>query len=68
MSNCKPDYTPADTKPKLSLHDGTPLTGVDASFYRSIIGALQYLTLTRPYVTYVVNQACLCFVTPLVFA
>jgi hypothetical protein len=59
MLNCKPTSTPADTKPKLSIHDGTPLSATDASFYRSIAGALQYLTLTRPDVAYAVNQACL---------
>jgi hypothetical protein len=59
MSSCKPATTPADTKPKVSLHDGNLLPASDASFYRSIAGALQYLTLTRPDVAYAVNQACL---------
>jgi hypothetical protein len=59
MLNCKPASTPADTKPKLSLHDDHPLSDKGASFYRSIAGALQYLTLTCPDVAYVVNQACL---------
>jgi histone deacetylase 1/2 len=59
MMNCKPASTPADTKLKLSLQDGKPLFDQDASFYRSIVGALQYLTLTRPDVAYAVNQACL---------
>ncbi|SPT15711.1 unnamed protein product [Triticum aestivum] len=31
----------------------------DASFYRSIVGALQYLTLTRPELLYAVEQVCL---------
>nr|XP_034586790.1 uncharacterized mitochondrial protein AtMg00810-like [Setaria viridis] len=53
---------PIGTKSKLSLHDGNPVT--DASFYRGIIGALQYVTLTRPDVAYAVNQTCLCMHTP----
>ncbi|XP_051230020.1 uncharacterized mitochondrial protein AtMg00810-like [Lolium perenne] len=46
MLNCKPAATPVDTKSKLSATDGS--LAMDASFYRSIVGALQYLTLTRP--------------------
>jgi hypothetical protein len=58
MSNCKPAPTPADTKPKLSITDGKLLKDKDASFYWSITGALQYLTLTRLDVAYIINQAC----------
>jgi hypothetical protein len=57
MANCKPTSTPMDTQSKLSATDGTPAT--DSTFYRSITGALQYLTLTRPDIAYAVNQACL---------
>ncbi|XP_062182142.1 uncharacterized mitochondrial protein AtMg00810-like [Phragmites australis] len=57
MANCKPASTPVDTKSKLSVHDGAPTQ--DGTFYRSITGALQYLTLTRPDIAYAVNQACL---------
>jgi hypothetical protein len=46
MLNCNPASTPLDTKAKLSTGDGSPAP--DASHYRSIVGALQYLTLTRP--------------------
>nr|XP_020186214.1 uncharacterized mitochondrial protein AtMg00810-like [Aegilops tauschii subsp. strangulata] len=57
MLNCKPAATPVDTKAKLSATDGFPAS--DAAFYWSIVGALQYLTLTRPEIQYVVQQVCL---------
>nr|XP_020189706.1 uncharacterized mitochondrial protein AtMg00810-like [Aegilops tauschii subsp. strangulata] len=41
----------------LLLMHGTPAP--DAGFYRSIVGALQYLTLTRPELQYAVQQVCL---------
>ncbi|RLM60750.1 putative mitochondrial protein [Panicum miliaceum] len=57
MSNCKPASTLADTKPKTSSTDGTPIQ--DASSYRSMAGALQYPTITRPDIAYAVQQLCL---------
>ncbi|XP_051228809.1 uncharacterized mitochondrial protein AtMg00810-like [Lolium perenne] len=51
MLNCKPAATPVDTKSKLSA--------TNASSYRSIVGAMQYLTLTRPELQYAVQQVCL---------
>jgi hypothetical protein len=52
MTDCKPASTPVDTKAKLSSSAGQPVT--DPTFYRSIVGALQYLTLTRPDLAYAV--------------
>jgi hypothetical protein len=49
--------TPVDTQPKLSATDGAPVA--DATQYRSLAGALQYLTLTRPDLAYAVQQVCL---------
>jgi hypothetical protein len=40
-----------------SASDGKPFD--DPTFYWSIAGALQYLTLTRPELAYAVQQACL---------
>nr|XP_020163647.1 uncharacterized mitochondrial protein AtMg00810-like [Aegilops tauschii subsp. strangulata] len=57
MLNCKPAPMPIDTKAKVSALEGTP--SQDAAFYRSIIGALQYLTLTRPDLQYAVQLVCL---------
>jgi histone deacetylase 1/2 len=57
MSNCHSAPTPVDTKPKLSSADGE--LAPDPTQYRSIAGALQYLTLTRPDIAYAVQQICL---------
>jgi len=46
MVNCNPSNTPIDTKQKPSAQTGKPV--LDATEYRSLAGALQYLTLTRP--------------------
>jgi hypothetical protein len=58
MSNCKPVATPLSTSEKLSLHEGTSLGASDATNYRSVAGALQYLTLTRPDNAFLVNKVC----------
>jgi hypothetical protein len=57
MSNCNTISTPVDTKCKLSATDGPPVA--DPSNYRSLAGALQYLTLTRPDLSHAVQQVCL---------
>jgi hypothetical protein len=48
---------PVDAQNKLFATTGAPM--VDPSEYRSLAGALQYLTLTRPDLAYVVKQVCL---------
>jgi hypothetical protein len=57
MLNCHPISTPIDTRSKVSATDGVPFS--DPSLYRSLAGALQYLTLTRPDLSYAVQQVCL---------
>jgi hypothetical protein len=57
MAECKPCSTPVDTNPKVSATDGAPVG--DASDFRSLAGALQYLTFTRPDIAYAVQQICL---------
>jgi hypothetical protein len=52
MSDCKPCSTPVDTQAKLSKDDGPPVT--DMTSYQSLIGALQYLTFSRPDIVYAV--------------
>jgi histone deacetylase 1/2 len=58
MADCKPMNTPMSSTEKLSLHEGVALGPVDATRYRSIVGALQYLTLTRPDISFAVNKVC----------
>ena len=43
MTDCKPCSTPVDTQTKLSADLGDPVA--DPTAYRSLAGALQYLTL-----------------------
>nr|GEV79671.1 retrovirus-related Pol polyprotein from transposon TNT 1-94 [Tanacetum cinerariifolium] len=55
MESCDPVGTPMEIKDKLNLdQNGTP---VDATKYRSMIGALMYLTSSRPDIVY---DTCLC--------
>jgi len=56
MAECKPCSTPVDTNPKLSV-DGPRVQ--DATDFRSLAGALQWLTFTRPDIAYAVQQVCL---------
>lgn len=65
MVSCNPCSTPTDTKPKLSS-DGEPFD--DPTLYRSLAGALQYLTFTRPDIAYAVQQFCLFMHDPRVFS
>lgn len=58
MSTCKPAPTPLSTSEKLSVQEGSLLGPGDATNYRSIVGALQYLTLTRPDIAFSVNKVC----------
>jgi hypothetical protein len=58
MLSCKPAPTPLATTGKLSVHEGEVLSPIDATKYRSIVGALQYLTLTHPDISFSVNKVC----------
>nr|GEX34702.1 hypothetical protein [Tanacetum cinerariifolium] len=55
MNTCDPIGTPMEIKDKLDLDKNGTL--VDATKYRSMIGALMYLTLSRPNI---VQATCLC--------
>ncbi|XP_062227327.1 uncharacterized mitochondrial protein AtMg00810-like [Phragmites australis] len=56
MAECHSTATPVDTRGKLFATDGAPVT--DPTKYRSLAGALQYLTLTRLDLAYAVQQVC----------
>jgi hypothetical protein len=58
MEACKPIGTPLSTTERLSLHEGDKLGAVDSKRYKSIVGALQCLTLTRPDIAFAVNKVC----------
>ena len=58
MDKCKPSPTPLSASEKLSCHEGDLLNSQDSTRYRSIVGALQYLTLTRLNIAYSVNKVC----------
>jgi hypothetical protein len=56
MQICKTVDTPLSISEKLSLTDGEMLGSDDSTNYRSIVGALQYITLTRPDIAFSVNK------------
>jgi histone deacetylase 1/2 len=55
---CNPVETPISTSERLSITEGSALGEEDSTNYRSVVGALQYLTLTRPDLPFVVNKVC----------
>jgi histone deacetylase 1/2 len=58
MDKSKAVSTPMSVQDKLAADQGEPLSG-DAVFqYRSTVGGLQYLTLTRPDISFAVNKVC----------
>ncbi|CAA0839160.1 cysteine-rich RLK (RECEPTOR-like protein kinase) 8, partial [Striga hermonthica] len=54
MVNCKPVSTPLSPASKLHLADSEPFSKV--TLYRSVVGALQYLTMTRSDISFAVNK------------
>ncbi|GJR16285.1 ribonuclease H-like domain-containing protein [Tanacetum coccineum] len=56
MINCNPSRTLVDSEAKLGP-DGVPVQ--DPTLYHSLAGGLQYLTFTRPDLSYAVQQICL---------
>ncbi|KAB2600999.1 hypothetical protein D8674_002004 [Pyrus ussuriensis x Pyrus communis] len=63
MLDSKPCTTPCHPHHKLLTHGSPPVP--DPGIYRSIVGALQYLTFTRPDIAYSVNQVCQFMHSPL---
>ncbi|GJX25679.1 ribonuclease H-like domain-containing protein [Tanacetum coccineum] len=56
MVGCNPSRTPIDTEFKLG-DDGDPVSYL--TLYRSLARSLQYLTFSRPNISYAVQQVCL---------
>ncbi|GJU12457.1 ribonuclease H-like domain-containing protein [Tanacetum coccineum] len=55
MQKCNPCRTLIDTGSKLGA-DGDPIS--DPTLYQSLAGAIQYLTFTRPDISYAVQHVC----------
>ncbi|KAK1610362.1 hypothetical protein QYE76_034035 [Lolium multiflorum] len=58
LLKCKPVTTPMSATTKLFQLDSPLLGSDDATDYRSIVGGLQYLIMTRPDISYSVNRVC----------
>ena len=56
MVDCKPCKTPYSRNQHLVPNDSPLLS--DPSSYKSLVGALQYLTFTRLDLSFVIQQAC----------
>ena len=54
MDKAKPCLTPISTSQLLSKSDSKPFA--DPHLYRSIVGGLQYLSFTRPYVAFAIHK------------
>ncbi|XP_019091144.1 PREDICTED: uncharacterized protein LOC109128738 [Camelina sativa] len=62
MTHCNPCATPVDANSKLSADVDELIS--DPTYYRSLAGTLQYLTFTRPEISYAVQQICLFMYSP----
>ncbi|XP_028083357.1 uncharacterized protein LOC114284615 [Camellia sinensis] len=56
MTTCKPCNSPVSVKPSLAPNSDLPFD--QPELYRIVVCALQYLTITRPNLSFAVNQAC----------
>jgi histone deacetylase 1/2 len=56
MLKCKTVTTPMSTTDKLYAHDGTLLFADDATQYHNVVVGLQYLSITRPVIFFIVNR------------
>ncbi|XP_060969448.1 uncharacterized mitochondrial protein AtMg00810-like [Cannabis sativa] len=56
MQNVNTQNTPMNSGLKLSNYGSEPVK--DATLYRSIVGALQYATVTRPEIAYSISKVC----------
>ncbi|KAL5557093.1 hypothetical protein UlMin_039329 [Ulmus minor] len=63
MDNARPLPIPMISSLKLTSDEGDPIE--NATEYRSIVGALQYITITRPEISFSVNKVCQFMQSPL---
>ncbi|GJZ76962.1 ribonuclease H-like domain-containing protein [Tanacetum coccineum] len=56
MATCNPTRTPVDTKSKIGSNRDLVFY---PTLYRSLAGGLQYLTFTRPNISYAIQHVCL---------
>jgi histone deacetylase 1/2 len=63
MLECKPIATPMMSSSKLSKTGSDNVT--DSTLYRSVVGSLQYATITRPEISFAVNKVCQFMSAPL---
>jgi hypothetical protein len=64
IEKCKSISTPMSATEKLFRDQGIPLMENEQFKYRSIVGGLQYLTMTRPDLSFSVNKVCQYIQTP----
>ncbi|GJU41602.1 retrovirus-related pol polyprotein from transposon TNT 1-94 [Tanacetum coccineum] len=56
LSNCNPMSSPMVTSSSLSLDDSTAFS--NPVKYQQVVGSLQYVTLSRPNITFAFNKVC----------
>jgi histone deacetylase 1/2 len=64
MTHCSGSPTPLSSSEKITAREGDMFGPEDSTKYRSMVGVLQYLTLTRPGIYYAVNKVCQCLHAP----
>jgi hypothetical protein len=57
MSDCKLCTMSIDTQTKVSINMGSPVNVLTT--YRSLVRTLEYLTFTKPDISYMAQQVCL---------
>jgi len=62
MTSCKPITIPLEQNVKLSANEGDLVE--DTIMYKRIVGSLIYMTITRPYLSYVVGMVSQFMQTP----